>query len=145
MARVKSAVAGEGIPTEEEAASTPSVAAAKTIVQNVVRVINMDGERDLSTPRGQQLAHMYPFRGGCMLCYLREESRGVAAESIKFRDSKGIKGMKRMSRRLLTPFEYFSNLAFSARRGAISGDGGLETPNKPETMASKAGFEPRMP
>jgi hypothetical protein len=29
MARVKSAVAGEGIPTEEEAASTPSVAADK--------------------------------------------------------------------------------------------------------------------
>jgi hypothetical protein len=29
MARVKSAVAGEGIPTEEEVASTPSVAADK--------------------------------------------------------------------------------------------------------------------
>jgi hypothetical protein len=30
MARVKSAVAGEGIPTEEEAASTPYAAADKT-------------------------------------------------------------------------------------------------------------------
>jgi hypothetical protein len=29
MARVKSAVAGEGIPPEEEAVSTPSVAADK--------------------------------------------------------------------------------------------------------------------
>jgi hypothetical protein len=29
MARVKSAVAGEGIPTEEEMASTPSAAADK--------------------------------------------------------------------------------------------------------------------
>jgi hypothetical protein len=30
-------------------------------------VSNMDGEIDLSTPRGQQLAHMHPFRGGCLL------------------------------------------------------------------------------
>jgi hypothetical protein len=30
-------------------------------------VSNMDGERDLSTPGGQQLAHMHPFRCGCML------------------------------------------------------------------------------
>jgi hypothetical protein len=28
--------------------------------QDVVRVSNMDGERDLSTPGGQQLAHMHP-------------------------------------------------------------------------------------
>jgi hypothetical protein len=35
--------------------------------QDVVRVSNMDGERDLSAPRGQQLAHMRPFRCGCLL------------------------------------------------------------------------------
>jgi hypothetical protein len=49
----------------------------------------MDGERDLSTQGGQQLAHMHPFRGGCMLGSLRQESRGVAAESTKFREYKG--------------------------------------------------------
>jgi hypothetical protein len=37
------------------------------------------------------------------------------------------KGIKRMSGRLLTPSEYFSNLVFSTRRRATSGDGGLET------------------
>jgi hypothetical protein len=42
--------------------------------------------------------------------------------------------MKQMPGRLLTPCEYFSNLVFSARRRATSGDGGLETPNKPETF-----------
>jgi hypothetical protein len=30
-------------------------------------VSNMDGERDLSAPRGQQLAHMHPLRGECLL------------------------------------------------------------------------------
>jgi hypothetical protein len=49
----------------------------------------MDGERDLSTPGGQQLAHMHFFRCGCLLGHLRQESRGVAAESMKFRDCKG--------------------------------------------------------
>jgi hypothetical protein len=52
-------------------------------------VSNMDGEGDLSTPRGQQLAHMHPFRGGCLLGPLRQESRGVTAESTKVRDCKG--------------------------------------------------------
>jgi hypothetical protein len=51
-------------------------------------VSDMDGERDLSTPGCQQLAHMHPFRCGCMLGLLRQESRSVAAESIKFRDYK---------------------------------------------------------
>jgi hypothetical protein len=46
--------------------------------------------------------------------------------------------MKRMSGRLLTLSEYFSNLVFSARRRSTSGDGGLDTPNKPETTASRA-------
>jgi hypothetical protein len=30
-------------------------------------VSNIDGERDLSTLGGQQLAHMHPFRGGGLL------------------------------------------------------------------------------
>jgi hypothetical protein len=40
--------------------------------QDVVRVSNMDGEIDLSTLEGQQLAHMNPFRGGCLLGHLRD-------------------------------------------------------------------------
>jgi hypothetical protein len=48
----------------------------------------MDGERDLSAPGGQRLAHMHPFRGGCLLGHLRKESRGVAAHSTKFHDCK---------------------------------------------------------
>jgi hypothetical protein len=52
-------------------------------------VSNMDGERDLSTPGGQQLAQMHPFRCGCLLGQLRQESSGVAAGSTKFRDCKG--------------------------------------------------------
>jgi hypothetical protein len=83
----------------------------------------MDGEISLSTPRGQQLAHVHPFRGGgCMHGQLSQKNRIVAAESTKFRDNKGneadVGG-------LLTPSEYFSNLAFSARHRAISGDMGL--------------------
>jgi hypothetical protein len=49
----------------------------------------MDGERDLSVPGGQQLAIMHPFRGGCLLGQLSQESRGVAAESTKVRGRKG--------------------------------------------------------
>jgi hypothetical protein len=30
-------------------------------------VSNMDNEGDLSTPGGQQLAHMHPFRCVCLL------------------------------------------------------------------------------
>jgi hypothetical protein len=57
------------------------------IAQDVVRVSNMDRERDLSALGGQQLPHKHLFRGGCMLGHLRQESRGVAAESTKlFRD-----------------------------------------------------------
>jgi hypothetical protein len=59
--------------------------------QYVVRVSDMDGGRDLSAPRDQQLAHMHPFRGGCLLGQLRQESRGVVAESTKFRQC-GCKG-----------------------------------------------------
>jgi hypothetical protein len=32
---------------------------------------------------------MHPLRGGCLLGQLRQESRGVAAESTEFRDHKG--------------------------------------------------------
>jgi hypothetical protein len=46
----------------------------------------MDGEGDLSAPRGQQLAYMHPFSGGCLLGMLRQESRGVAAKSAKFHE-----------------------------------------------------------
>jgi hypothetical protein len=49
MARVKSAVAREGIPAEEEAASTTFCGGGK-FGQYVVRVSDMDGERDISAP-----------------------------------------------------------------------------------------------
>jgi hypothetical protein len=52
-------------------------------------VSDMDGERDLSAPRVQQLARMHPFRGGCLPGQLRQKSRGVAAVNTKFRDCKG--------------------------------------------------------
>jgi hypothetical protein len=82
MARVKSAEIG--IPAEEEAASVPSAAANKPRKT----LSNVDGDRDLSALWGKQLAHMHPFTGGCLLGKLRQESRGVAAESTKFRDCK---------------------------------------------------------
>jgi hypothetical protein len=67
----------------------PTVCGSGQTAQDVVRVSNMDGERDHSTPRGQPLAHMPPFKGSCLLGHLRQESRGVAAESTEFRDCKG--------------------------------------------------------
>jgi hypothetical protein len=53
-------------------------------------------------------------------------------------------GMKRMSGRLYTNIEHFSSLVFSARLRAISVGSGLETPNKPEAIASSDNLEPRM-
>jgi hypothetical protein len=44
-----------------------AVYGGRQTAQDVVRVSNMDGERDLSTLGGQQLADMHPFRGGFML------------------------------------------------------------------------------
>jgi hypothetical protein len=59
----------------------------------------MDGERDLSEPGDQQLAHMHPFfRGGCLLGELRQKRCGVDAKIPVT-----AKGMKRMLGRLLTP------------------------------------------
>jgi hypothetical protein len=66
MARVKNPVACEAIPAEEEPASTSSTAADNDPAQDVVRVSDIDGERNLSAPRGQQLAHVHPFRSGSL-------------------------------------------------------------------------------
>jgi hypothetical protein len=69
---------------------TWTLAAGRQTAHDVVRESNMDGERDLSEPRGQQLIHLHRLiRSGCLLGQLRQESRGVAAESAKFRDCKG--------------------------------------------------------
>jgi hypothetical protein len=67
MARVKSAVAREGIQDEEEAASNTPYGGGGQPAQDVVRVSDMDGEINFSAPRGQQVAHMHPFRGSCPL------------------------------------------------------------------------------
>jgi hypothetical protein len=56
--------------------------------QDVVCVSNMDGEGSLSAPRGQELAHMHPFRGGCLYGQLCQKSRGVATQRAKLRDRK---------------------------------------------------------
>jgi hypothetical protein len=87
MARGKSAVAAEGIPNEEASVSTPFVAA-----DNPRKALSARATwtaRELSALGRQQLYPMHPFRGGCLLGELCQESRGVAAESTKFRDSKG--------------------------------------------------------
>jgi hypothetical protein len=51
--------------------------------QDVVRVSDMEGERHLSALGGQQLAHMYPSRGGCMHGMLCQKRRGVACTCLK--------------------------------------------------------------
>jgi hypothetical protein len=85
---------------------------------------------------------MHPFKGNFLPSQLCKKSRGVAAESTKFRDRKGSEAD---AWRLLTPSEYFSTFVFSTRLKAALGDGGLGAPNKTETPASRASFEPRMP
>jgi hypothetical protein len=54
----------------------------------------MDGERNLSVPKSQQLAHMHPFISEAVACLasLVRKTRGVAAESTTFRDRKGNQG-----------------------------------------------------
>jgi hypothetical protein len=44
MAQVKNAVAGEGIPAEEEAAPTTTIRCGGQPAQDVVRVSEMDGK-----------------------------------------------------------------------------------------------------
>jgi hypothetical protein len=105
-------------------------------------VSDMGGERNLSAPRGQQLPHVCPFRGGCLPSKLSKKNRGVPAKNTKFRDRKGNEAD------VGAPFQpsyYFSSLVFSARYRATSRDGGLEMPNKQKNTASIASFEPRMP
>jgi hypothetical protein len=76
MAWMNNAVGGEGMSPEEEAASTPY--GGGQTVHGIARVSNLDGERSLYAPGGQQLAHMHSYSGGRLLGKLR---RGVAAES----------------------------------------------------------------
>jgi hypothetical protein len=59
----------------------------------------------------------------------------VAAESTKFRDRKWNKADVGATPH---PLRVYSNLVFSARDRATSGDGGLQTPNKLKTTASIA-------
>jgi hypothetical protein len=48
----------------------------------------MDGDRNLAALGGQQLDHMYPFEGGCLLGQSYQKRRCVAAENTKIRDRK---------------------------------------------------------
>jgi hypothetical protein len=67
--------------------------------QDGVRVSDMDGERNLSAPRGEQLAHMHPFRSGCVLGQLVQKA---VAWPPRGPNSVTAKGMTRMSGRFLT-------------------------------------------
>jgi hypothetical protein len=80
---------GRAWHTNRGRSGIPTVRCGGQPAQNVVRVSDMNGERNVSAPRGQQPAHMHPFRGGCLLDQLVQKSRGGAAESTNFRDRKG--------------------------------------------------------
>jgi hypothetical protein len=71
----------------------------------------MDGERDLSTLGGQQLAHMHPFRGDCLL----SSGKKAVAWPPRVPNFVTAKGVKWMYGRLLTLSEYFSNLVLARR------------------------------
>jgi hypothetical protein len=67
--------------------------------QDVVRVSNMDGERDLSVSGGQQFAHMHPLEtAACLATTVKK----AVAWPPRVQDSVDAKGIKRMSGRLLT-------------------------------------------
>jgi hypothetical protein len=68
--------------------------------QDVVRVSDMYGKRNISTIGGQQLAHMHPLRGGCMPCQFCQKA---VAWPPRAPNSVTTEGMKRMSGQLLTP------------------------------------------
>jgi hypothetical protein len=78
---------------------------------------DMDGERNLFAPRGQQL-HT------CILvhvaAYLATSFKKAVAWPPRALRSVTAKGMKRMSGRLFTPSEYFSDYVSSARMRATS-------------------------
>jgi hypothetical protein len=96
----------------------------------VVRLSDMDGERNILGLGGQQLANIHPFRG-CRMPGRFSQKRGVAWPPRAL-NSVTAKGMTRMSGQVLTPSEYLSNLVFPSRLRATSWDGGLESPNQPE-------------
>jgi hypothetical protein len=79
---------------------------------DVVHVSNMDGDRNLSGPRGQLLAHLNPL--GASACPTISIKKAVVWPP-KAPNSVTAKKMRRMSGQSLSPSEYFSNLAFSAR------------------------------
>ena len=113
-----------------------AVCAGGQTAQDVVRVSNVDGET-FRRQAANNLPTCIPLEAAACLA---SSVRKAVAWPPRVPNSVTAKGMKRMSGRLLTPSEYFSNLVFSTRRRATSGDGGLETPNKPETTASRSSF-----
>jgi hypothetical protein len=56
--------------------------------QDVVRLSDMDNERNFLAPIGQQFSHVHPFRGDCLSYQLYQKGRGMAVENTKFRDRK---------------------------------------------------------
>jgi ribosomal protein S13 len=140
MARVKNAVAREGIPAEEEAASTPSGAA------DIPRIMSAwatwTARETLRRHEANKIAHVHPFRGGCYSGQRFQKSRGVAAERTKSRDRKGNAAYIRTTPH---PLGVLVKLDFLSTAHSGFGRRGLQTPNKPQTTASRASFEPRMP
>jgi hypothetical protein len=110
--------------------------------QDAVRVSNMDSERDLWAPRSQQLAHMHPFKGGCLLGQLRQKSRGVAAERTKFRAYKGNEVDVMATPH---PLRVLLELGLLSTAESDFGRRGARNAEQAEITASRASFEPRMP
>jgi hypothetical protein len=100
----------------------PSVRCIGQPAEDIVRLSDMDGEREtFRRQEANNLPTYIPLEAAA--CLANSFKKGVAWPP---RESKSVtaKGMKRMPRRLLTPSEIFSNLVISARRRATSGDGG---------------------
>jgi hypothetical protein len=102
----------------------------------------MDGERNLSVPRGQQFAHMHPFIGGCLISQLVQKSRGEVAESIEVRDRKRNEADVGETPH---PLRALLELGFLSTTGSDVGTRGAINTEETGYHGIKSKFEPRMP
>jgi hypothetical protein len=93
--------------------------------QDFVRVTTWTARATFRRHEANNLPIYIPLEAGACLA---SSVKKAVAWPPRVPNSVIAKGIERMSGRLLTPSEYISNLVFSARRRATSGDGGLETP-----------------
>jgi hypothetical protein len=116
MARVTSAVGGEGIPDRGKSGLN-IVRWSGQSAQYVVRVSDMDSKRHLSRRQeANNLLTCIPLEAAAYM------TNSVIKKSMAWPPraptSATAKDMERMLGRLLTPYEYFSNLVFSSRHRA---------------------------